>query len=95
MRNYEVAFIVQSELEQSAFDELIEKVKSWIIDTGGSITNVDLWGIKTLAYPIRKQTEGQYVIMETQMASDVCAILERNLGLQEQILRYLVINTEV
>jgi small subunit ribosomal protein S6 len=90
MRNYEVAFIVHPDLDETAFNEVQERVKSWITDAGGEVTKVDLWGKKKLAYEIRKQTEGQYILFETKMPPSFCAELERNLQLQESILRYMV-----
>ena len=58
MRSYELMFIVHPEVDESAFNELIDKVKSWITDSGGQVDNVDLWGKRRLAYPIQKQIEG-------------------------------------
>ncbi len=44
MRSYELMFIVHPELDESAFNDVVEKVKSWITDSGGQVDNVDLWG---------------------------------------------------
>ena len=90
MREYELVFVVHPDLDDSAFKELVDRVKSWITDSGGQVSKVDLWGKRKLAYPIRKQKEGQYVIMKTQMSPAYCSQLERNLRLQEPVLRYLV-----
>ena len=83
MRAYELTFIVHPELDDSAFNEVVERVKIWISDSGGEITQIDFWGKRKLAYEISKQTEGTF-----------CAELERNLGLTEQVLRYLIVSTE-
>lgn len=90
MRKYEVAFIVHPDLDETAFKEMQDRVNSWITDAGGKVTKVDLWGKMKMAYEIRKQTEGQYVLFETEMPPSFCAELERNLQLQESILRYMV-----
>jgi small subunit ribosomal protein S6 len=90
MRKYEVAYIVHPDLDETAFKEVQERVNSWISDAGGKVTNVDLWGKKKLAYEIRKQTEGQYVLINTEMPPSFCAELERNMQLQESIMRYMV-----
>ena len=90
MRNYEVIFIVHPDLEENAFKEIVERVSGWVSESGGSIEQVDIWGKRTLAYPIRKKKEGQYVFLETSMAPDFCVILERNLRLTEPIMRFLV-----
>ena len=90
MRSYELMYIVHPELEETAFNDLVEKVKSWITDSGGEVENVDLWGKRRLAYPIQKQTDGQYVLMKTQLEESYCSELEHNLGLQEPIFRFLL-----
>ena len=90
MRDYEVAFIVHPDLEEGAFEEVQEKVKGWITDGGGNVTDVDLWGKRKMAYEIRKQTEGIYVFMQTEMEPTFIAELERNFGLQEPIMRFLI-----
>ena len=94
MRAYEITFIVHPELDDSAFNEVVERVKGWITDSDGEITKIDLWGKRKLAYPIQKQSEGSYVIMKTNMAPTLCVELERNFGLQEPILRYLIVAEE-
>jgi small subunit ribosomal protein S6 len=90
MRDYELIFIVHPDLDETAFNEIVETVQSWITEAGGEITKVDLWGKRKLAYPIRKQIEGQYVLIDTKMEPSENAELERNLGLLEPIMRYLI-----
>jgi small subunit ribosomal protein S6 len=90
MRSYELMFIVHPDLEETAFNDLVEKVNDWIKDSGGEVEKVDLWGKRKLAYPIQKQNEGQYVLMKSQLDPDYCSELEHNLGLQEPVLRFLL-----
>lgn len=90
MRDYELVFIVHPDQDETALNETVEKVKGWITETGGTISKVDLWGKRRLAYEIRKQKEGQYVLIRTQMDTAACAPLERNLRLHEPIIRYLL-----
>jgi len=94
MRNYEVALITQADLEESAFTALIEKVKGWLTASGGQVTQVDIWGRRRLAYPIRKQQEGQYVLLQAHMLPTSLREVERNLRLNEQILRFLIVRTD-
>jgi small subunit ribosomal protein S6 len=91
MRDYEVVFIARPDLDENALTEVVNRVRGWISDGGGEIEKVDLWGKRKLAYPIRKQTEGQYVLMQTKMSPAFGAQLERNLRLYEPVIRYLVI----
>lgn len=90
MRSYELMFIVHPELEESAFNDLVERVNSWITDSGGQVEKNDQWGKRRLAYPIQKQTDGKYVLIKTQLEPTFCSELEHNLGLQEPIMRFLL-----
>ena len=90
MRSYELVFIVHPELDETSFNDLVDKVNGWIADSGGQVLNVDLWGKRKLAYPIRKQIEGQYVLMNTELDPTFCSELERNLRLQEPVMRFLL-----
>ena len=94
MRSYELMFIVHPDVEESAFNELVEKVNGWIKDSGGEVEKVDLWGKRKMAYPIQKQNEGQYVLMNTQLDPNFCSELEHNLGLQETVMRFLITAVE-
>ncbi len=91
MREYEYIFVVQADLDEIAFKELLEKIKAWITGPGGEILKVDLWGKRKLAYPVRKQTEGQYVQMNAKLAPASSAEFERNIRFLEPVLRYLVV----
>lgn len=90
MRSYELMFIVHPELDDSALNEIVDRVKGWVSDSGGQVVETDLWGKRRLAYPIQKQFEGYYVLMSTQLDPKFCAELEHNLGLQEPVMRYLL-----
>lgn len=90
MRTYEIVVIAHPDLDEAAFEALIEKVQGWITDVDGSIEKIDRWGRRRMAYAIRKQREGQYVLLKAQMPSPFIAELERNLQLQEPVMRYMV-----
>jgi len=94
MRKYELALIVDPNLDEQAFQATVDKVQGWITEAGGVVEKVDVWGKRPLAYPIRKQREGQYVFLKTQMDAAFCARLERHLRLTEPIMRFLLIRKE-
>ncbi len=94
MRTYEVILIVQPDLDETALNGVIEKTKSWITDGGGAVEKVDLWGKRRLAFAIRKQREGQYVLIQAQMAPSYAAELDRNLRFLEPVMRFLIANKE-
>jgi small subunit ribosomal protein S6 len=90
MRDYELVFIVHPDLDETSLKDVVEKVKGWITEAGGSITKADFWGKKRLAYAIRKQKEGHYVLLHAQMDPSVGSLLERNLRFTEPVLRFLL-----
>lgn len=90
MREYELVIIVHPDLEETALNEAITKVQGWITDAGGQVIKTDLWGKRRLAYPIRKQTQGHYVLMNISMEPKFGLELERNLRFFEPVIRFLV-----
>ena len=90
MRNYELLFIIHPDLDETAVSETVAKVSSWITESGGSVDKVDLWGKRQLAYPIQKQKDGQYILLQAQMEPSFGSELERNLRFQEQVMRFLL-----
>jgi small subunit ribosomal protein S6 len=90
MRDYELVFIISPELEEEATTELTDKIKSWITEEGGEIEEVEEWGRKKFSYLIRNHKEGQYFLLRAQIPPTFIATLERNLRLQEPVLRYLI-----
>ena len=94
MRSYEVMFIAHPDLDDASLNALLDRAKGWVTSTGGQVAQVDLWGRRRLAYTIRKQNEGQYVLMQTQMSAAGTSELERNLRLNEQVMRFQIIRTD-
>jgi small subunit ribosomal protein S6 len=90
MRKYELVCIFQPDLDETAFNGALDKVKGWISETGGSVDKVDLWGRRKMAYIIHKQREGQYVLLNVSMNPSATAGLERNIRFQENILRHML-----
>ena len=90
MRNYEIAFIVHPDLEDAAYNEVVERVQDLVKNAGGTIAKVDQWGRKKLAYEIRNLTEGQYVFLQTELEPTNCSDLEHAMQLNESIIRYMI-----
>ena len=92
MNRYEMIYIIDTGLEEAARKELIEKVSALIANNGGEIEKVDeTWGKRRLAYAIDYKTEGWYVLVNFKAPVDLPRELERNLQINENVLRYLVI----
>lgn len=94
MCNYDVILIVHPELDETAFNGVVDRVKSWITDGGGQIAKVEPWGKRRMAYSIRKQREGQYVLVNADMAPTFTAELDRNIRLLEPVIRYMITAVE-
>ncbi|MFA5837130.1 MAG: 30S ribosomal protein S6 [Bellilinea sp.] len=94
MRNYELVFIIQPDLDETAVKGLVEKVQGWITEAGGVIAKIDNWGKRRLAYQINKRREGQYVLVEMQLPPAFSAELERNMRFLEPVMRYSIINRD-
>jgi small subunit ribosomal protein S6 len=90
MRNYELVCIVQPELDETAFKGVVERVSSWITEAGGNVDKVDIWGRRRLAYQIRKQREGQYVLLNLTLDPKAASELERNIRYLEPVLRHML-----
>jgi len=90
MRKYELVCVIQPDLDEAAFNVVVEKVKGWISDSGGTIDKVDVWGRRKLAYIIKKQREGQFVLLNMTMNPSATFDLERNLRYQEPIIRHML-----
>ena len=90
MREYELVFIIEPDMEETEIEEIVSNVQGWITEGGGTVDKTDLWGKRTLAYPIRKQSEGHYVLMDVSLAPTFGQELERNMRFYEPVMRYLL-----
>ncbi len=94
MREYEIVYILDSVLTEEQVNEKLDKFHARITDGGGEITAVDHWGKRQLAYPIRKKTSGNYVVVQFTADPDALPELERTLKLDEELVRYLIVLSE-
>jgi len=90
MRNYELMCIIQPDLDETAMNGVLDKVKGWITESGGSIDKAEVWGRRRMAYTIDKHREGQYVLLNVTMSPTATSALERNLRYQESIMRHML-----
>ena len=94
MRNYEVAYIADPDLDEQALAALEEKVTSWIQAAGGKQTQIDRWGKRRMSYPIKRRLDGFYVFVRAELPPTATAAIERDLRLQESVLRFLLTQSE-
>lgn len=94
MNLYEALYIIVPELDEETNRSVIDKFKGIVETNGGEIASVDEWGKRKLAYAIDYKTEGYYVLMSFNGASELPKELERNLKNDERVLRFLVTKKE-
>ncbi|HEY5982883.1 MAG TPA: 30S ribosomal protein S6 [Anaerolineales bacterium] len=90
MRKYELVCLIQPDLDETAVTGVIDRVKGWVAETGGNVDKVDLWGKRRMAYSIRKQREGNYVLFNLTLEPQTTAGLEQNLRYTEPIMRHML-----
>ena len=86
--------ILSPELSEEEVPSGVERVTELVAQKGGAVSEVDHWGRRRLAYPIRNFMEGNYVLTHIQMEPQSIAELEASLELSDDILRYLVVRKE-
>jgi small subunit ribosomal protein S6 len=94
MNKYEIALVISTRLEEDAKNEVLEKVKRRVSRAGGTITNIDDWGKKRMAYEIQKMKDGYYYFIQLEADSEAPAKLEANLRIMESVIRYLVVKQD-
>lgn len=91
MNKYEVIYIIDTAMEEGARKELIQKFADLIVANGGAVEKVDEWGKRRLAYAIDYKVEGYYVLMQFTAGPDVPKELQRNLQINENVIRSQVV----
>ena len=94
MIKYELMYIIDTSLEDTARKELIDRITALITTNGGEVEKADEWGKRRLAYPINYKNEGYYVLVNFSSGSELPKEIERVLQISEDVLRYLVIRLE-
>ena len=94
MNKYELAVVVNAKIEDDARTATIEKVKEYITRFGGTITNVDEWGKKRLAYEIQKMRDGYYYFIQFESDSSCPAEVEKSVRIMENVIRFLCVRPE-
>ena len=94
MNKYELALVVSTKLEDDARAEVVEKAKAIVEKAGGTISDVEEWGKKRLAYEIQKMKEGFYYFIQFDGDVDAPAKIEANVRIMESVLRYLCVRAD-
>jgi small subunit ribosomal protein S6 len=94
MRTYETIFIVHPDTVGDQYAAVVDKFKGILTDQGSEILKVEEWGTRKLAYPVKKQGRGTYVLVAYQAGPKVIAEFERRMRLDESIIKFLTVHLE-
>ncbi len=94
MRVYEELFIVKPDATEEEIGQVVEQVQSAIISGGGAVAKIDKWGVRTLAYRVRKQGEGYYVLMQFNSGPETVKEIERRLRVSDLVLKFLTVRID-
>lgn len=94
MSKYELALIVNAKIEEEERVATLEKAKEYIARFGGTVTEVDEWGKRRLAYEIQKMKEGYYFFIKFESNADCPGELEKRVRIMDNVIRYLCVKDE-
>jgi small subunit ribosomal protein S6 len=91
LRDYEVLYIVRADLDDEKVQDAVKRVNRLIERAGGTAEATNLWGKRKLAYEVKHQKEGSYVLQDFQLDPDRVPELESSLKITEEVLRHLIV----
>ncbi|EJF46371.1 30S ribosomal protein S6 [Actinomyces massiliensis] len=94
MRHYEIMIILDPETDERTVASSLEKLLQVVPSNGGTVDKIDIWGKRRLAYDIKKKSEGFYVVVDMTTAPEIAQELDRQLGLNESVLRTKLLRPE-
>ena len=95
MRNYELMVILDPELEERTIAPSLDRFLTVVTNSGGTVGKVDIWGRRRMAYEIKKNAEGIYAVIDINAEPAAVAELDRQLNLNESVLRTKLMRPEV
>ena len=94
MNKYELALVVSAQIEDDASTATVQKAKEYITRAGGTVTEVEEWGKKKLAYDVQKMRQAVYYFIQFDAASDVPAHIEQDVRIMDNVLRFLCVRKD-
>jgi small subunit ribosomal protein S6 len=91
LRDYEVLYIVRADLDDDKVQDAVKRVNTLIERSGGTVERTNLWGKRKLAYEVKHQKDGSYVLQDFQLAPERVPELESSLKITEEVLRHLIV----
>jgi small subunit ribosomal protein S6 len=94
LRDYEMVVILSPEIGDDVIGESLDRLSQNITSRGGEVVDVNHWGRRRLAYPIRRHLEGNYVVSQVKLDPTQVPDLESNLRIAEDVIRHMIIRTD-
>jgi small subunit ribosomal protein S6 len=94
LRDYELVVVLSPDIRDDEVPASIERVQQAITGRGGEIVDVNHWGRRRLAYPIKRHLEGNYVVSQIRLDPDRVSDLEQNLRISEDVLRHMIVKAD-
>ncbi len=91
LRDYEMVLVISPELDEDKFSAALDDIGKYITDMGGVISDIKQWGKRKLAYPIKKFSEGNYVLTQFKLPPAMGKEVEAKLQISEDVLRHLLV----
>jgi len=93
LNDYEMVLVISPDVGEEKFEARIDNISRFITEKGGVISDIERWGKRKLAYPIKHFIEGSYVLTRFKLNPASGKELEASLGISEDVLRHLLIKT--
>jgi small subunit ribosomal protein S6 len=94
MRIYEELFIVRPNATEEEIDQAIEQIRQVVTGAGGTLDKVEKWGVRKLAYRVRKHEDGYYVLVQFSAPPDAVTEIERRLRVSDTVIKYLTVRID-
>ena len=94
MREYELIMVLSPEVDEAGVTSVVDRVTQFITQRGGSVTGQETWGLRKLAYPIQKFTEGNYIFTDFSFEPSSTKELDTSIKVSSEVIRHLLVKKE-
>ena len=94
MNKYESVLITRQDYSSAQVDALSEKITGLVTENGGSVFKTEYWGLRNLAYRVKKNRKGHYILFDIECDKELISEYDRQMGLNEDVLRHIIVRVE-
>ena len=94
LHDYEMVVVLSPEIGDDVVGESLERLSNTVTSRGGEVVDVNHWGRRRLAYPIKRHLEGNYVVSQIKLDPGLVPDLESNLRISEEVIRHLIVRAD-